>query len=258
MEPMPRFVEVDGRRLEHQWFGAAGREPALVLLHEGLGSVALWRDVPEHLAALTGHRTVAYSRAGHGWSDAASLPRPVDYMHHEALTVLPAVLASLGLVGPILVGHSDGASIALIAAGSGRVRPAGLVLIAPHVFVEDCSVEGIASARERYASSDLPQRMARYHRDAEATFRGWNDVWLSPAFRDWNIEGYLTGIDVPVLVIQGRDDEYGTVAQVDAIVSSVAGPVDRLELDGCGHAPHLEARDATLAAVAAFVSRLDG
>jgi pimeloyl-ACP methyl ester carboxylesterase len=258
MEPVSRFIDVDGCRLEHRWFGPGGRDPALVLLHEGLGSVALWRDVPERLAAATGHRTVAYSRAGHGWSDAADLPRPVEYMHDEALTVLPAVVALLGLARPVLVGHSDGASIAMIATGSGRVNASALVLIAPHVFVEDRSVEGIAAARDRYAASDLRDRMARYHRDPDATFRGWNDVWLSPAFRTWDIQAYLPGIDVPVLVVQGADDEYGTLAQVEAIADRVAGPVERLVLDGRGHAPHLEARDATLPAIAAFVSRLDG
>jgi pimeloyl-ACP methyl ester carboxylesterase len=220
--------------------------------------VDLWRDVPERLAAATGHRTVAYSRAGHGWSDGVRLPRPVDYMHHEALVVLPVVLESLDVARPVLIGHSDGASIALIATGAGAVSATALVLLAPHVFVEDRSVEGIAAARDRYARSDLPERMGRYHRDADATFRGWNDVWLSPAFRAWNIEAFLAGVRVPVLVVQGGDDAYGTVAQVESIAAGVTGPVERLVLDGYGHAPHLEARDTTLAAIAAFVGRLDG
>jgi pimeloyl-ACP methyl ester carboxylesterase len=248
------YIVVDGRRLECRWVAPDADEPTLVFLHEGLGSVALWRDVPDRLAEATGRRALVYSRAGHGRSDPVDGPRSVDYMHHEALVVLPAVLGRFRVERPVLIGHSDGASIALIATGAGAVTASALVLLAPHVFVEARSITGIAAARDAYAMSDLPARMARYHRDADATFRGWNDIWLSPQFRAWNIESFLPGVRVPVLVVQGEDDEYGTLAQVDAIEAGTTGSVERLVLAGCGHAPHLEAADATLPAIARFVA----
>jgi pimeloyl-ACP methyl ester carboxylesterase len=252
------YVAVDGRRLEYRWVGPDRDEPTLVFLHEGLGSVALWHDVPARLSAATSRRALVYSRAGHGRSDPVDGPRPVDYMHHEALVVLPALLEDLDVERPILVGHSDGASIALIATGTGAVTARALVLLAPHVFVEERSIAGITAARRAYATSDLPARMAKYHRDVDATFRGWNDVWLSSDFRTWSIESYLPGVAVPLLVIQGEDDEYGTSAQLDAIEAGTAGSVERMELAGCRHAPHLEAGDATLAAIARFVSSVGG
>ena len=196
-----------------------------------------------------------FSRHGYGWSAPVTEPRAVTYMHDEADHVLPALLGELAIQEPVLIGHSDGASIALLYAGAGHaVR--GLVLLAPHVFVEDCTIEAIAAAREAYATTDLPAKMARHHRDADATFRGWNDIWLAPEFRSWNIEERLAAITVPVLVVQGTADPYGTLAQVDAIEHGVRGPVERLVLPGIGHAPHLEAPAATVEAVAAFVNRL--
>jgi pimeloyl-ACP methyl ester carboxylesterase len=232
-----------------------GAEPAIVLLHEGLGSVALWRDFPQALAAATGRRTVAYSRRGYGRSPLMEGPRPVDYMHREALDVLPAFCRAHAIENPVLVGHSDGASIALIHAGAGH-EASGLVAMAPHVFVEDLSIASIAAAREAWATTDLRSRLARYHDDADGAFRGWNDVWLDPAFRTWNIERYLGSIRCPVLLIQGKDDEYGTMAQLDAIERRVGGPVERLELEHCGHSPHRDQREATLAAIADFVARI--
>ncbi len=231
-----------------------GAEPAIVLLHEGLGSVALWRDFPQTLAAATGRRTVAYSRRGYGRSPPMEGPRPVDYMHREALEVLPAFRRAYALDNPVLVGHSDGASIALIHAGAGQ-KVSGLVAMAPHVFVEDLSIASIAAAREAWDTTDLKERLARYHDDVEGAFRGWNDVWLAPAFRDWNIERYLGGIRCPVLLIQGKDDEYGTLAQLDAIERQVGGPVKRLELEDCGHSLQRDQRERTLAAIADFVAR---
>jgi pimeloyl-ACP methyl ester carboxylesterase len=230
-----------------------GDEPALVLLHEGLGSVELWRAVPDALHEATGRRVVAYSRAGYGRSGPAVLPRPVSYMHDEADVVLPALLDDLAIARPVLVGHSDGASIAVLHAGAGR-PVAGLVLIAPHVVVEDVSVASIAAARDAYATTDLRDRLARYHDDVDATFRGWNDVWLSPAFRSWDITGRLAAITAPVLVVQGDDDPYGTTHQVDLIAAGVGGPCDVLLLPGVGHAPHLEAPTEVLAAITAFVA----
>jgi len=231
----------------------AGAEPALVFLHEGLGSVSLWRDFPARLAAQTGRRALIYSRAGHGASDIPSVPRTPRFMHDEALDVLPPLLARHGIERPILVGHSDGGSIALIHASEHPVT--GLVLLAPHVFVEDVSVTSIAEARETFETTDLADRMGRYHRDAEATFRLWNDIWLAPEFRDWNIEDVLPAVTAPTLLIQGEHDQYGTLAQIDAIERGVSGRVRRAVLD-CRHAPQLEAPEETLAAAAAFVGEL--
>jgi pimeloyl-ACP methyl ester carboxylesterase len=231
----------------------AGAEPALIFLHEGLGSVALWRDFPQRLAAETGRRALIYSRAGHGESDVPDEPRTPRFMHDEALDVLPGLLASHGIAEPILVGHSDGGSIALIHASEHPVT--GLVLLAPHVFVEDLSVASIAEARETFETTDLGERMGRYHRDAEATFRLWNDIWLAPEFRDWNIEDVLPAITAPVLAIQGEHDQYGTLAQIEAIERGVSGPVELAVLD-CRHAPHLEAPEETLRAAVRFVRGL--
>jgi pimeloyl-ACP methyl ester carboxylesterase len=252
-------VEVDGTALEY--VREAGGAPPLVFLHEGLGSVELWRTFPEDVRTATGRETVVYSRHGHGRSSVLVGDRTVRYMHDEALTVLPVVLAELGVERPVLVGHSDGASIAVIyaGAGAGRVGPvSGLVLLAPHVFVEDRSVDGIEAARNSYTTTDLPARMGRYHTDPDATFWGWNRIWLAPEFRDWNIEEYLPGIDCPVLVVQGDADAYGTLAQVDAIERGVPNDVsvERLVVHGCGHAPHLERPAETTEAVVEFVRRL--
>jgi pimeloyl-ACP methyl ester carboxylesterase len=228
----------------------AGAEPALVFLHEGLGSVALWRDFPDALAQATGRRALIYSRAGHGDSYVPEQPRTPRFMHDEALEVLPALLREHGIEKPVLVGHSDGGSIALIHASRHPVTK--LVLLAPHVFVEDLSVASIAEARETFETTDLRDRMARYHRDAEATFRLWNDIWLAPEFRDWNIEDVLPAITAPVLAIQGAHDQYGTLAQIDAIEAGVSGPFERAVLDA-RHAPHLEAPEETLRVAAEFV-----
>ena len=244
---MPHLT-VDGHTLDSATIDGAGRVP-LVFLHEGLGSIGLWRRFPEDLCLRTGRAGLVYSRAGHGWSDVSTGPRRPDYMHHEALVVLPAVLAALDVERPVLVGHSDGASIALIAVGSGTVDAERLVLLAPHVFVEDVTLAGIEAARVAYAATDLPERLARHHRDGEATFRGWNDVWLSPAFRAWNIEGYLGGVACPVLCVQGADDQYGTLAQLDAIEAGVHGTVERVLLADCGHSPHLDRPTTILEAV---------
>ena len=229
----------------------AGAEPALVFLHEGLGSVTLWRDFPARLAERTGRRALVYSRAGHGRSDLPAERRTPRFMHDEALDVLPELLRVAGIERPVLVGHSDGGSIALIHASAHPV--AGLILLAPHVFVEDVSVASIAQARETFETTDLGERMARYHRDAERTFRLWNDIWLAPEFRSWNIEDVLGAVTAPTLLIQGVHDQYGTLAQIEAIERGVRGPVRRAVL-GCRHAPHLEAPEETLDAAAEFLS----
>ena len=249
-----RFVDVAGHRLECVRIRGAKGAPTLVFLHEGLGSVALWKDFPARVAAATGCPVLVYSRAGYGRSSPAALPRAPDYMHVEALTVLPALLDRLGIADPILVGHSDGASIALLHAGSGKRPVRALVALAPHVFVEDISIASIDEVRRQYETTDLREKLARRHADPDAAFRGWNDIWLAPAFRSWNIEACLPGVRCPLLLIQGRDDEYGSAAQLDAIERQVGGKVARIELADCRHWPHRDQPEATLAAIADFVA----
>ncbi len=236
------------------WGPSPAQAPTVVLLHEGLGSVSLWRGFPEALATSTGWGVFAYSRQGYGQSDPAVLPRPIDYMTREAVEVLPVVLDRIGFRRGTLIGHSDGASIAAIHAGTfadRRIR--GIVLMAPHFFTEPEGLASIAEAKVAYESTDLKARMARHHRDPENAFRGWNDAWLNPDFAAWNIEDCIAGIACPVLAIQGIDDQYGTMAQIDALDRGLAAPFTRCELAGCRHAPHLEQPERTLEAVKGFV-----
>ena len=253
----PGEIILHGQRLETAWWGPRPpAAPTLVLLHEGLGSVGLWRDTPERLAAATGFGVFAYSRFGHGQSDPASLPRPMTYMHDEALQFLPRVLDAAGIQRAILVGHSDGGSIAAIYAGGVRdPRLAGIVLIAAHFFVEQLNIDSIARIRADFETGELRARLARHHADADATFRGWNDAWLDPRFRDFDITRYLPTITVPVLALQGQDDPYGTPAQLDCLTRHVTVPLTTLLIPGARHAPHLEAKDATLTAIADFARR---
>jgi pimeloyl-ACP methyl ester carboxylesterase len=252
--PQARFFDVAGHRLECVRIRGAKSAPTLVFLHEGLGSVALWKDFPARVADATGCSVLVYSRAGYGRSSPATLPRATDYMHVEALTVLPALLDRLGIADPVLVGHSDGASIALLHAGSSGRPVRALVALAPHVFVEDMSIASIDEVRRQYETTDLREKLARRHADPDAAFRGWNDIWLAPAFRSWNIEACLPGVRCPLLLIQGRDDEYGSAAQLDAIERQVGGKVARIELADCRHSPHRDQPEATLAAIADFVA----
>ncbi len=248
-------VDVTGGRLEVETSAGDADLPTLVFLHEGLGSIDLWRGFPDEVAAVTGGAsTVVFSRHGHGHSAPARMPRPAAYMHHEADVVLPELLRALGVERPVLVGHSDGASISLLYAGAGHDVTA-LICLAPHVFVEPESIAGIEAARRQFDTSDMAVRMGRYHDDPTSTFRGWNDVWLSDDFRAWNIEDRLAGIMAPVLLVQGTDDQYGTMAQLDAIAAGVGGDAEQLRVAGAGHAPHLDARDEVVAAVAAFGAR---
>ncbi|MEO6773683.1 MAG: alpha/beta hydrolase, partial [Kofleriaceae bacterium] len=223
----------------------------LVFLHEGLGSVSAWRDVPAQIADASGCAALVYSRQGYGRSSPVAVPRPLTYMHDEAAR-LPALLADYALHAPILVGHSDGASIAIIAAGSGLPVTA-LVLIAPHVFVEDVSVASITRAAEAYRTTDLRARLARHHAEVDGAFWGWNRAWLDPAFRAWNLESFLPRITAPVLVVQGAADEYGTLAQVAAIARQLGGPNEQLIVPSAGHAPHKTA--GVPAQIAAFIRR---
>lgn len=226
--------------------------PTLVFLHEGLGSIDLWRDFPERVHQELGLAMLSYSRPGYGASSPVEGIRASDYMHNEAREILPSLLETFHIKEPVLLGHSDGASIALIYAGSGN-PVAALVLIAPHVFVEQRSVEGIESARDLFLTTDLSQKMAKYHRDPQSTFWGWNNVWLSEEFRSWNIVEYLRPIVAPTLVIQGEDDEYGTLAQVDAVLEGVSGICESLIVPASGHAPHLEAGDSVLRRTVSFL-----
>ena len=251
-------VTVQGRSLEvHRIPGVNAQAPEVVLLHEGLGSVSHWKDFPARLVSTTGCPVTSYSRYGSGHSDLLAEARPVTYMHDEALRTLPDLLAQLHIKKPILVGHSDGASIALIHAGAhDQVR--GLVLLAPHVFVEDLSISSIAEAKKIFETTNLPEKLARHHRDAGRTFWGWNNIWLHPDFRCWNIEEYLPRITCPILAIQGLDDQYGTMAQVHAIARQSAGPVEILPLADCRHSPQRDQPETVLAAIAKFAKWIAG
>lgn len=246
---MTEFLSAGGHRLEIETIAGDDDAPTLIFLHEGLGSVALWRDFPYKLAAATGAPALVYSRYGYGKSEPLRGDRMVDYMHVEALTVLPELRHKLGLDDVVLVGHSDGASIALIHAGAGKWPVRGLIVEAPHVFVEDISIAAITAAKRAFETDDLSSRLARYHVDNAGAFWGWNKIWLDPDFRAWNITQYLRGVRCPVLAIQGADDEYGTLAQIDAVASGVSGPAKKIILPDCGHAPHRDQASATLAAM---------
>ena len=258
-----QFISAGGHRLEYRQLQpeespdttAEGR-PTLVFLHEGLGSLALWKTFPADVVAATGCPALVYSRYGYGKSDRLDAPRAVDYMHREALEVLPEVLGQFGIDNPILVGHSDGASIALLHAGAGKWPVRALVAMAPHVFVEDITVQSIAQAKVSFETTDLAAKLGQYHDDVAATFRGWNDIWLHPEFRRWNIEAYLPGVTCPVLLIQGEVDRFGTAAQVGAIARQVSGGSRIRMFADCGHAPHVDRKDATVAAIGEFVDSL--
>lgn len=252
-----RHIEIQGLRLEYRDIPATtDGHPTLLLLHEGLGCVAMWRHFPERLAAASGCRVLVWSRAGYGGSAPRPEPRGTDYMHREALESLPAFIAALGIERPVLVGHSDGGSIALIFAGAFPDVPRAIAVMAPHEFVEEETLAGIRVAREAWATSDLPVKLGRYHPDVQRVFFDWNDTWLSPAFRDWNIEEYLPRIRCPVLALQGEDDEYATMRQIEVIAEQVPG-TQLLKLADCGHSPHRDQEAAVLSALAAFVAALD-
>jgi pimeloyl-ACP methyl ester carboxylesterase len=251
-------IVADGKRLEAVAYGLPpDQAPTIVMLHEGLGCVALWRDFPAKLAAASGHGVFVYSRAGYGVSDPVDLPRPLDYMTREARFSLPAVLEAIGLKRGILLGHSDGASIAAIHAGEcPDERIKGLILVAPHLFTEPMGLASIAGARSAYETGDLRAKLAKYHAHVDCAFRGWNDAWLDPGFEAWNIEDSVGRWPVPSLVIQGVDDQYGTLKQIRAIETRSPAPVESLILEDCRHAPQFDQPKATIEAIVRFVNQL--
>jgi pimeloyl-ACP methyl ester carboxylesterase len=248
-------------RIDGHWLEAARIEagqsnlPTFVLLHEGLGSVSHWKDFPRVLAETTGAGVFLYSRYGHGFSDALQKARSTSYMHHEAQVVLPEILEKARIERPLLLGQSDGASIAILYAGTFPDSPVGLVLEAPHVFVEDITISSIAQARMQYRHTDLPQRLRRYHTDADSLFWGWNNIWLDPRFRQWNIEPFVDFIRCAVLVLQGAEDEYGSAKQIEAIQRRIPA-ASVMILQDCKHAPHRDCCDVTLAAIKQFLDDL--
>jgi pimeloyl-ACP methyl ester carboxylesterase len=252
------FIEIGESRLEYRMIGPhPGEAPTFVLLHEGLGSVGLWSDFPHRLAAATGLGVFAYSRAGYGRSSASAMPRRVTFMHEEAREVLPRVLDAIGLHCGILLGHSDGASIAAIYAGSVEDhRIGGLVLLAPHFFTEAFGVAEIARMRELYITGDVRAKLGRWHQDPDNAFYSWSGPWLDPEFRKWDITEELAYIRVPMLIVQGEEDQYGTLKQVETAKEECYCPVEAVILPGVRHIPHREAAAETLRAIVDFTGRL--
>ena len=248
-------------RIEHRWIGEPDATlPLIVFLHEGLGSLSLWKDFPDRLCAAAGCRGLAYSRPGYGRSTPRSADDAwgVDFLHRQALEVLPALLGALGVdiegQPPWLFGHSDGASIAMLYAAARPQAVAGLVVLAPHTHVEDMAVQSIAEARDAYLQTDLREKLARHHDDPDSAFWGWNNIWLHPAFRSWSIEREIEAIRCPLLAIQGTGDEYGTLAQIHGIARRLP-QTELLELADCGHSAHRDQPEAVIAATTRFLRR---
>lgn len=258
------FVAMDSLRLSIEFIRRdaiceLNAASTLVFLHEGLGSIAQWRDFPESLCLQTGLPGVVYERRGHGRSDPLRKSRTPSYLHEEALEVLPRLMSELHILRPILIGHSDGGSIALIYASAFPERAKAVITEAAHVFVEEVTIEGIRKAVAVYEKTNLREQLEKYHGEkTDAMFRAWSETWLSEEFRNWNIEEYLTGIKCPVLAIQGADDEYGSPAQVESIVKRVSGKAESLLIAGCGHIPHQQASKTVVEAIINFINRMKG
>jgi len=257
--PAVRFVEACGHRIEYVDIATHQvQRPPLVLMHEGLGSVAMWRDFPARIAAATGCRTIAYSRYGFGRSSRRLAPYTPRFMHDEALQIFPALRSALAIERPVLIGHSTGGSMALIHAGDGRWDVAGLVLMAPLTFVEEFNLDSIRAAKTLYETTDMRSKLARYHDDVDGVFWGWNDIWLHPDFKSWSIAGDLAGIGCPILAILGEDDEYSTTAQIDVIAANArrAASFDFLRLADCRHSPHRDQTPIVIEAISRFLDDL--
>jgi pimeloyl-ACP methyl ester carboxylesterase len=252
------FLTIGAQRLEYRMIGPRPEAaPTLVLLHQGLGCVGMWEDFPEKIQAATGAGVFVYSREGYGQSSPVTLPRPLSFMHQEAQQTLPQILDTIGFQRGLLVGHSDGASIAAIYGGSHQDhRVGGLVLIAPHFIVEDATIAAIAAMRKAYDLTDLRARLGRWHADADATVHGWSDVWLKGDFRKWDLTEFLAYIRVPVLIVQGEDDQYGTVRQIEIAQQECYCPVEVALLPGAMHVPQREAPEVTLQVVSDFIGRV--
>jgi pimeloyl-ACP methyl ester carboxylesterase len=252
------FIEAAGHRLEYEWtgLGEAGA-PVIVLLHQGLGSMGLWRDFPRHVHEAAGLRVLAYSRWGYGKSDPVKMfPHGARWMHDGAAE-LAALLAALGVSRPVLLGHSDGATVALLYAGLRHAPPAlGVLAMAPHVFLERESIVSLAKARVAYEEGELRRKLARFHDDADSAFYGWNVTWLMPSMRGWNVEAELGGIACPVVLVQGVADEYGTPAQLESIAKHTGGRAEIALLENCGHSPHIDRRAAVLGALKRLLARI--
>jgi pimeloyl-ACP methyl ester carboxylesterase len=257
VEEKNEFLEINNSQIEYVHQIINPDRPTLVFLHEGLGCVAMWRDFPQAVAEATTCNLLVYSRVGYGRSSPAQLPRLVCYMHDEGLETLPIVLEKCQIQKHILIGHSDGGSIALIN-GGGAASPnlLGIITEAAHVFNEPISVRSIEETRHLYQTTNLREKLARYHANVDNAFWGWNDIWLHPDFRAWNLEAFLPTIDVPLLVMQGLDDQYGTLAQVEAIVTGVGEKAQKCLIPDCRHAPHHEQRDVTLNEMTTFIQTI--
>ena len=252
------FVEVGGKKLEAICFGPSPAEAStIVMLHEGLGCIELWRGFPQKLAEETGYGVFVYSRAGYGKSDACELPSPLDYMTKEAMEILPNVLDAFGFQQGFLLGHSDGATIAAIYAGMvADYRVRAVAMMAPHFFTEEISLKSISDAKDKYDNGDLRDKLTKYHVDVDCAFRGWNDAWLHPDFKKWNVSDTIDHLRIPALAIQGREDEYGTLAQIDEVEVRTYSPADVEIIDNCGHSPHIDQPEKTLAIISEFAARL--
>ncbi|MFC1884707.1 alpha/beta fold hydrolase [Thermodesulfobacteriota bacterium] len=256
MDNVNNYMTIRGKRLEIEWHGPDPEEaPTLIFLHEGLGCVSMWRDFPSKLASVTNCGALVYSREGYGKSDPCRLPRQIKFMHNEGLEILPEIIQSAGIKECILVGHSDGGSIAIIYAGGTAATPLrGLVTEAAHVFCEEISVRSIQEAKVSFEQGDLKEKLEKFHgKNTNCAFWGWNDVWLDPDFRFWNIEEYLPNIKVPLLAIQGDKDKYGTFEQTNSIHRNAGGKTEILTLPDCGHSPHREKESMTLSAMSDFI-----
>jgi pimeloyl-ACP methyl ester carboxylesterase len=255
-----QFVAIPGGKIAVEWKRSPkydSEAPTLVFLHEGLGCIGMWKDFPTAIADATGCPALVYDRLGHGNSDPETAPRSADFFKTEAFEILPAILqaADIAPADVVLIGHSDGGTIALLYAGRFPVR--GVITEAAHVCVDDISVAGLAAANKAWRDTDLEQRLARYHgANTGAMFTAWSSMWSADWFRDWTIEAALPAITCPVLAIQGEDDEYGAMAQLDAIGKGVSGRVETFAVPNCGHAPHIHARDVVASAMVRFIATL--